>query len=193
MNPARSVPGSRGTAVPAVGADSVSHHGSVLRHSPPPRIRTARHRLRRRVGARLRLQRPAATRPWVMGRSGPGPGGRLPSHTVGLFRCSREPKVSLPRRSRARRPTLPDRLRGQRSTRFARSAPLVIGRLIAGAHNPAHIPAVNETANNQGPQADVRFSRSDTSTAVPRPNGRKKVKIYTARGSGRAAAGCVCQ
>ena len=56
MNPARSVPGSRGTAVPAVGADSVSHHGSVLRHSPPPRIRAARHRLRRRVGARLRHQ-----------------------------------------------------------------------------------------------------------------------------------------
>ena len=112
MNPARSVPGSRGTAAPDVGADSVSHHGSVLRHSPSPRTRAARHRLRRRVGARLRHQRRAATRPWVMGRPGPGPGGRLPSHTVGLFRCSREPKVSLPRRSRARRPTLPDRLRG---------------------------------------------------------------------------------
>ena len=38
-----------------------------------------------------------------VGRSGPGPGGRLPSHNVGLFRCSREPYVSLPRRSRARR------------------------------------------------------------------------------------------
>jgi len=48
-------------------------------------------------------------------RSGSGPVGRLPTHTVGLFRCSREPVVSLPRRSRARRPTLPDRLRGQRS------------------------------------------------------------------------------
>lgn len=40
-----------------------------------------------------------------LGRSGPGPGGRLPSHNVGLFRCSREPCVSLPRRSRARRPS----------------------------------------------------------------------------------------
>ena len=40
-----------------------------------------------------------------LGRSGPGPGGRLPSHNVGLFRCSREPYVSLPRRSRARRPS----------------------------------------------------------------------------------------
>ena len=41
----------------------------------------------------------------LVGRSGPGPGGRLPSHNVGLFRCSREPYVSLPRRSRARRPS----------------------------------------------------------------------------------------
>ena len=37
-------------------------------------------------------------------RSGSGRGGRLPSHIVGLFRCSREPEVSLPRRSRARQP-----------------------------------------------------------------------------------------
>ena len=40
-----------------------------------------------------------------LSRSGSGPGGRLPSHNVGLFRCSREPCVSLPRRSRARRPS----------------------------------------------------------------------------------------
>ncbi len=40
-----------------------------------------------------------------VGCSSPGPGGRLPSHIVGLFRCSREPYVSLPRRSRARRPS----------------------------------------------------------------------------------------
>ena len=39
-----------------------------------------------------------------LGRSGPGPGGRLPTRSAGLFRCSREPEVSLPRRSRARRP-----------------------------------------------------------------------------------------
>ena len=51
-NPARSVPGSREAAVPAAGADSVSHHGSVRQHTPPPRTRAASHRLRRRVGAR---------------------------------------------------------------------------------------------------------------------------------------------
>lgn len=121
MNPARSVPGSRGTAVPAVGADIVGF-----------RSRCIRQRLRRRVGARLRHQRPAATRPCVMGRPGPGPGGRLPTHTVGLFRCSREPKVSLPRRSRARRPTLPDRLRGQRSTAF---------RVLGGLETQSRVPA----------------------------------------------------
>ena len=42
----------------------------------------------------------------AMGRPGPGPGGRLPPLRAGLFRCSREPVVSLPRRSRARRPHL---------------------------------------------------------------------------------------
>lgn len=89
----------------------------------------------------------------LLGRSGPGPGGRLPSHNVGLFRCSREPDVSLPRRSRARRP--PARFRrpppGPRSTRCARSAPLVTGRLVAGARNPAaQDPAGNETPSNQG-------------------------------------------
>lgn len=47
-----------------------------------------------------------------LGRSGPGRRGRLPTHSAGLFRCSREPKVSLPRRSRARRPPLQDRLPG---------------------------------------------------------------------------------
>jgi hypothetical protein len=40
-----------------------------------------------------------------VGRSGPDPVGSLPTHSVGLFRCSREPYVSLPRRSRARRPS----------------------------------------------------------------------------------------
>ena len=146
MNPARSVPGSRGTAVPAVGADSVRHRRSVRQLTLPPGIRAARHRLRRRVGARLRLQRPAATRPWVMGRPGPGPGGRLPSHTVGLFRCSREPKVSLPRRSRARRPSLPDRLRGQRSTAFR-----VLGGLETQSRVPASVSVLTPSASPARP------------------------------------------
>ena len=42
----QSLPGVQDTAVPAVGADSVSHRRSVRQHTPPPRIRAARHRLR---------------------------------------------------------------------------------------------------------------------------------------------------
>ena len=38
------------------------------------------------------------------GPSRPRPGRPSATHSVGLFRCSREPVVSLPRRSRARRP-----------------------------------------------------------------------------------------
>jgi hypothetical protein len=38
------------------------------------------------------------------GPSRPRPVRPSATHSVGLFRCSREPKVSLPRRSRARRP-----------------------------------------------------------------------------------------
>ena len=50
---------------------------------------------------------PASTpvpRSLPLGRPGPGSGGRLPPRSAGLFCCSREPEVSLPRRSRARRP-----------------------------------------------------------------------------------------
>ena len=46
MNPVRRVPGVQDTAVPAVGADSVSHRRSVRQHTSPPRIRAASHRLR---------------------------------------------------------------------------------------------------------------------------------------------------
>jgi len=74
----------------------------VLRHCLPP-SHAARHPLRRRLGARPDGQERLTFDPAV-GRSGPGPGESLPAHNVGLFRCSREPCVSLPRRSRARRP-----------------------------------------------------------------------------------------
>ena len=56
-----------------------------------------------RGNRRTPLQRHLALTP--LSRSGSGPVGRLPSHNVGLFRCSREPCASLPRRSRARRPS----------------------------------------------------------------------------------------
>ena len=91
VNPAGSVPGVQEAGVPAAGADSVGIP-----------LRSTRHRLRRSDSARLRLERGAPIR--TVSRSGSGRGGRLSSRIVGLFRCSREPEVSLPRRSRARRP-----------------------------------------------------------------------------------------
>ena len=95
------------------------------------------------AAVRTRLQDHNVFRaPRVLGRPGPGPGGRLPSHTVGLFRCSREPKVSLPRRSRARRSTLPDRLRGQRSTSFRALGHLETQRLV-----PASKQAITSTTS----------------------------------------------
>ena len=84
---------SRPHPLPAVGADSVGIP-----------LRCTRHRLRRGDSARPDGREPSTFDPG-MGRSVPDPGGSLPTHNVGLFRCSREPCVSLPRRSRARRPS----------------------------------------------------------------------------------------
>lgn len=87
----QSLPGSQEAGVPPAGADSVGIP-----------LRSTRHRLRRSDSARLRLERSAPIR--AVSRSGSGRRGRLSSRIVGLFRCSREPEVSLPRHSRARRP-----------------------------------------------------------------------------------------
>ena len=130
----QSLPGSQDTAVPAVGADSVSHPVFLFRLPPSPKSRAASHRLRgsARISvvascfystvtacSRGRLY-PAPTSfcAHKVGRSGPGRGGRLSTHSVGLFRCSREPEVSLPRRSRARRPNTARPPPRPRSTAF---------------------------------------------------------------------------
>ena len=105
---------SRPHPLPAVGADSAGIP-----------LRCTRHRLRRGDSARPDGREPSTFDPG-MGRSVPGPGGSLPTHNVGLFRCSREPCVSLPRRSSPPPLTLPDTLRGHAPLR---SAPLVTGRL----------------------------------------------------------------
>ena len=76
-------------------------------------------------------------------------------------------------------PPTPDRLRGQRSTRFARSASLVIDRLVAGARKAhAHHPAVNKTVNNQGPPGDSRFSPGADTSNITRPKDGTRVYIY---------------
>ena len=161
VNPARSVPGVQDAAVRV--AAGCWRSVCPLRYAPGHTLRRweSAQTLRRRASIRgavlVRGEGCAPLGRWcaltLLGRSGPGPGGRLPSHNVGLFRCSREPEVSLPRRSRAHRP--PAQFRrpppGPRSTRCARSAPLVTGRLVAGARNPAtQDPAGNETPSNQG-------------------------------------------
>ena len=161
VNPARSVPGVQDAAVRV--AAGCWRSVCPLRYAPGHTLRRwePAPALRRCAAIRgavpVRGEGSAPLGRWCaltpLGRSGPDPVGRLPSHIVGLFRCSREPEVSLPRRSRARRP--PAQFRrpppGPRSTRCARSAPLVTGRLVAGARNPAaQDPAGNETPSNQG-------------------------------------------
>ena len=161
VNPARSVPGVQDAAVRV--AAGCWRSVCPLRYAPGHTLRrwepaqTLRRCTSIRGAVPVRGEGCAPLGRWcaltLLGRSGPGPGGRLPSHNVGLFRCSREPEVSLPRRSRARRPPALFRRPppGPRSTRCARSAPLVTGRLVAGARNPAtQDPAGNETPSNQG-------------------------------------------
>ena len=109
----RSARGRRFRRIVAAKTDSLVGTQSRLRFCPSSTAPERTHQ-RSRVGASIRRsvpvrgnrrtphQRHLALTP--VGRSGPGPGGRLPSHNVGLFRCSREPYVSLPRRSRVRRP-----------------------------------------------------------------------------------------
>ena len=96
-------------------AQTVSVCSASETQPKPPQTARFRPHQRRRLRAYIRRSVPVREdrctphqrqyRAHKVSRSGSGPGGRLPSHNVGLFRCSREPKVSLPRRSRARRPT----------------------------------------------------------------------------------------
>ena len=109
-----------------------------------------------------------------------------PTLQLPVFVGGQEPKVSCPWSRQS--PPAHSHQTASGANAPLRSASLVIGRLIDGTHNLAHVPAVNETANNQGPQADVRFSLSASSNAVPRPEGRERVYKYATGGSGAAAA-----
>lgn len=105
-----------------------------------------------------------------VGRPGPGPGGRLPTLRIGLFRCSREPKVSLSRRSRARRPhsfltaswaTLHSfhlfRALWHWQTHSRRTRP------------PLHSPRLRDCQHHRPPQ-NSRFRLIKTTTGITRPN-----------------------
>ena len=119
----------------------------------------------------------------LSGRPGPGPGGRLPyPHAGGL--CRRTGAWGLPSVAPSKPVSdlsLPDRLRGQRSTRFARSASLVTGRLTAAtAQSLAHEAGSCETASNQGLLWDARPDSSAYASGVPRSKAGTLGKyIYT--------------
>ena len=98
-----------------------------------------------------------------------------------------EPKVSRPW-SRQSPPALPHQTASGANAPL-RSAPLVIGRLIAGPHTPTHTPAVNETANNQGPPRNPRFCLGADAGDITRPWDGKREYIYT-REQRRSRCGC---
>lgn len=75
----------------------------------------------------------------------------------------------------------PDRLQGRRSTRFARSASLVIDGLVAArAQNPALDAGGYKTVNNQGLPYYLRPGGSADAVGVPRSKAGTRGKyIYT--------------
>ena len=104
---------------------------------------------------------------------------------------SGSPRSPSPCAVKARqRLTLPDRLRGQRSTRFARSASLVIDGLVAArAHNPALDTGGYKTVNNQGLPSYLRPGGSADAGGVPRSKAGTRGKyIYTFAAAHSAAA-----
>ena len=130
-----------------------------------------------------------------LGRPGPGRVGRLPTLRAGLFRCSREPVVSLPRRSRDRRPHTQDRLRGHAPLRFAS---LVTGRLAGDSRNQVRgnagdisridLPACKTPSNQGHPGAHARTSvRHRPASPARRPE--KGYKYILKEAAADAAAG----
>ena len=156
----QSLPGVQDTAVPAVGADSVSHHGSVRQHTPPPRNRAASHRLRgfARINvvascsyskgsacsrSPLYPARPSVRRSLLWAVPAQVPEAVCPPH--GSLSLSAVWSLRSPARGPAKasgHPTLPDRLRDQHS-----AALRVLGHLetqrLAPASRPATIPTTS--------------------------------------------------
>ena len=73
---------------------------------------------------------------------------------------------------------------GPRSTRFARSAPYVTGRLTAATHKPSHTPGSCETASNIGHQETHAPTTSGKGPSCPARWGSKGINTYTTAGSG---------
>ena len=115
------------------------------------------------------------------GPSRPRPVRPSATHSVGLFRCSREPKVSLPRRSRARRPHAarpPPRLR---STSFralwhwktCRRLPHRGQRESQPNLPPGRLRL--QDFQHHRPTRDTRPGLGATSTGITRPKAGKRV------------------
>ena len=115
------------------------------------------------------------------GPSRPRPVRPSATHSVGLFRCSREPKVSLPRRSRARRPHAARPPPRPRSTSFralwhwktCRRLP----RRGQGERQPRLPPGRLRLQDFQHhrPTRDTRPGLGAASTGITRPKAGKRV------------------
>jgi len=132
-----------------------------------------------------------------VGRPGPGPGGRLPSHNVGLFRCSREPYVSLPRRSRARRPSRCQT--ASRATLHSLRSFRALGHWETLSRASARTASRRRTSSHESP-ARLRDSQQPRPTKrltlpphqeihrhLPPDKGEKGINIYNRRSAAYAA------
>lgn len=169
----KSLPGAQGTAIPAVGAASVSQ---LPRWGPqlpatPCAVPYASASLR---PASIRLAVPVSVEGCTpldrqccahkVGRPGPGPGGRLPNPSaVGLCRglgARGLPALAPPKPAS---PTAPDRLRGQRSTAFRALDGL---ETLARGPEPATVPASTAAP---APPSRPRDSKPSRPTKRPPP------------------------
>ena len=172
-------------------------------HTAPERPQHRRKRrasIRRSVPVRgnppTPLHRHLALTP--VGRSGPGPVGSLPTHSVGLFRCSREPCVSLPRRSRARRPSRCQTasratLHSLRSFRalghwetLSRASARAASRMRTTSHAS---PTRLRDSQQPRPTHNSRPNLIKTSTTITRPEVEIKVKKFYLGSSGYRRCG----
>ena len=140
--------------------------------------------IRRSVPVRVHPGTPHHRHPALTpsGRSVPGREGRLPTAPTSVSVGGREPEVSRPWSRQS--PPPPHTRPPSRPTLHCVPRPWSFTDLQPPRTRPSRNPGVCKTVNNQGLLADVRPSLSATSTAVPRPEGRKRDKYIPRGGSG---------
>ena len=180
-NPAGSVPGAQEAAVPAAGADSVSHPVTGSRLTPSSQRRAARHRLRGNpasatlscafirkavpvsVEGCAPLDRFPALTP--LGRPGPGRGGRLPPTAPVSSAVPGSPRSPFHGAPEPAAPTLPDSLPAQRSTAFRALDGL---ETLARAPEPEAVPTSTPVPAPPSRPRDSKPSRPTRGT-TPHP------------------------